>query len=326
MLEPLGPYLARASSSREADFYPEAIDPFRWQGELMCIPQNLSSLVVYYNKELFDDAGLPYPEDDWTWDEFLATAQALTQDIDGDGATDQYGLGTEASIFRVAPFIWQNGGELVVTERTARPSASRSTHRPAREAIQWFVDLQVAHHVVPDAEAEAAEDSESRFLNGTTAMFLNSRRGVPTYREITGFDWDVAALPAQGAAGGHPPLRRLLHGRRRGRARTPLGVHRVRQLARGPGDHRPLGPDRAVAGRGRQSEAFLDPEREAGQQPGLPGTIPLHPGGAGHARLGRRRGAVRRGARARLLRRRHRRRGDRRRDHPTTPFFAGEEG
>ena len=48
---------------------------------------------------------------------------------------------------------------------------------------------------MPDAVEEKAEDSESRFQNGRLGMFLNSRRGVPTYREITGFDWDVAPLP-----------------------------------------------------------------------------------------------------------------------------------
>ena len=51
------------------------------------------------------------------------------------------------------------------------------------------------HHVVPDAAEEKAESSESRFLNGRLGMFLNSRRGVPTYRTITSFDWDVAPLP-----------------------------------------------------------------------------------------------------------------------------------
>ena len=48
---------------------------------------------------------------------------------------------------------------------------------------------------MPNAEQEAAEDSESRFMNGRLAMFFNSRRGVPTYRESVSFDWDVAPLP-----------------------------------------------------------------------------------------------------------------------------------
>jgi multiple sugar transport system substrate-binding protein len=64
-----------------------------------------------------------------------------------------------------------------------------------REALQWFADLQVKHRVVPDQVEEKAESSERRFLNGRLGMLLNSRRGVPMYRTITSFDWDVAPLP-----------------------------------------------------------------------------------------------------------------------------------
>ena len=48
---------------------------------------------------------------------------------------------------------------------------------------------------MPDKVQELAESHESRFLTGQVAMLLNSRRGTPTYREISGFDWDVAPLP-----------------------------------------------------------------------------------------------------------------------------------
>src|SRR5262245_21166314 len=53
VLESLGPYLAKSRIIKEADFYPEAMAPFVWHGTLACIPQNLSSLVVYYNRDLF---------------------------------------------------------------------------------------------------------------------------------------------------------------------------------------------------------------------------------------------------------------------------------
>ncbi len=201
-LEPLAPYLRRSDLISDSDFFPPATDAFRWRGQLMCIPQNISSLVVYYDKDLFDAAGLAYPSDDWTWDEFLSTAQALTRDLDGDGVTDQYGLGTEASIFRLAPFVWGDGGELVVLESGLRPIRLALDSRAASEAVEWFVALQTEHGVVPDALAEAAEDSMSRFLNGRTAMFLDSRRGTPTARAIDGFDWDVAALPTGDVSAG----------------------------------------------------------------------------------------------------------------------------
>ncbi len=193
VLEPLGPYLERSRVIREADFFAPALEPFRWQGTLTCIPQNLSSLVVYYNRELFERAGVPRPTEDWTWDDFLHAARTLTRDTKGTGRIDQYGLGTEVSIFRLAPFVWQNGGELVDDPRA--PTRLTLDAPLTREALQWFVELQTKHHVVPDLVEEKAESSERRFLNGRLGMFLNSRRGVPTYRTITTFDWDVAPLP-----------------------------------------------------------------------------------------------------------------------------------
>ncbi len=112
-LEPLSSYLDQSTVLEEGDFYTPVIDSFRFNGQLWCIPQNMSSLVVYYNQNLFDAAGLPYPSDDWTWGEFLAAAQRLTVDLDGDGQPDQYGVGIEPTLNRLAPFIWQAGGELV---------------------------------------------------------------------------------------------------------------------------------------------------------------------------------------------------------------------
>ena len=161
VLEPLGLLLAASTVIQEDEFYPEATRPFYWDGQLVCIPQNLSSLVVYYNKALFDAAGVDYPTPDWSWDDFLRTAKALTRDTDGDGQIDQYGLGTEASIFRLAPFVWQAGGDLI--DDPAAPTRLTLDTPEARAATQWFVDLQVEHRVVPDEVAEASEDSETRF-------------------------------------------------------------------------------------------------------------------------------------------------------------------
>ncbi len=199
-LEPLTGYLAESDLIREADFYPTTIAPFKWQDELWCIPQNVSSLVVYYNKDLFEAAGVPLPTNEWTREDFLAAAIALTQDQDGDGRIDQYGVGLEASLFRLAPFVWQNGGDIV--DNVDNPTRLTLDSPAARDAFQWLVDLQMVHHVTPDRTAESAEESESRFLNGRLAMFFNSRRGVPTYRTITDFQWDIAPLPTAAVPAG----------------------------------------------------------------------------------------------------------------------------
>ena len=192
-LEPLGGYLENSKLIKEADFYPQAMQAFKWQDELMCIPQNISSLVVYYNKDLFDQAGVAYPVNGWTWDDFTAAAQALTKDSNSDGQTDQFGAGLAPELIRIAPFIWQAGGEVVDDE--SNPQALTLATAEALHAADFFFSLQTKYHVVPNLEQETSQDSESRFINGQLAMFFNSRRGVPTYRESAAFDWDVAPLP-----------------------------------------------------------------------------------------------------------------------------------
>ncbi len=200
LLEPIGPYLNNSDLISPEDFYPATIEAFTWKGDILCLPQNISSLVVYYNADLFDAASVAYPPDKWSWADFVETAKALTIDHDGDGRIDQYGLGLEPSLYRLAPFIWQNNAPIVDNE--AGPTRLTLTRPPTMEALQWFVDLRQVHGVVPDRIEESAQNSESRFIAGTTAMYLDSRRGTPTYREIESFTWDVAPLPDGKSAAG----------------------------------------------------------------------------------------------------------------------------
>lgn len=200
LLEPVGPYLDKSAIIQPENFYEVTLEPFTWRGTLMCLPQNISSLVVYYNQDLFDAAGLAYPADNWDWEDFVATAVALTEDRDGDGIIEQYGLGVEPTLFRLAPFVWQNNAPIVDNQEW--PRRLTLTRPPSLEAFQWFVDLYQVHGVTPGRVEEASQPSESRFIAGATAMYLNSRRGTPTYREISAFTWDIAPLPQNKTAAG----------------------------------------------------------------------------------------------------------------------------
>lgn len=193
-IEPVGPYLAGSDELAEDDFAPEPLDVFRFDGnELTCLPQNVSSLVTYYNEDLFAERGVSPPRDGWTWDDFLDAAQQLT----GDGT---YGVGFPAKVIRLAPFVWSNGGDVV--DDTEDPSRLTVTEGPAREALDFFLDLSLVHEVVPPDREEQSEDAESRFIRGNLGMYLSSRVATPTLRTIDGFDWDVAPLPV--APGGEP--------------------------------------------------------------------------------------------------------------------------
>jgi multiple sugar transport system substrate-binding protein len=193
VLEPIEERVASSDAFEEEDFYPEALDAFRWEGELTCLPQNISSLVVYYNRDVFQSLGVPEPQPGWTWGDMRQAATGLTRDSNGDGRAELYGLGVEPSIIRVAPFVWSNGGEVVDDEE--RPTRLALDSPEALAALRNFLALRTQDGVVPtDADVEA-EDDEARFMNGRLAMILQSRRSTPAFRTIKKFDWDVAPLP-----------------------------------------------------------------------------------------------------------------------------------
>jgi multiple sugar transport system substrate-binding protein len=193
VIEPVEPLLEKSSVINKGMFYAEPLQAFTYGGVLQCIPQNISSLVVYYNKDLFAQFGVEEPKDGWTWQDYLDTAKALTKDTDGDGRNDIHGLGVPPQIIRVAPFVWQNGGEIV--DNPDKPTRLTLREGPAREAVQFFLDLQLVHKVVPNEAEEQAEDMESRFMNGRLGMYMASRVATPAFREIKGFKWDVGPLP-----------------------------------------------------------------------------------------------------------------------------------
>jgi multiple sugar transport system substrate-binding protein len=193
-VEPVGPYLDSSDTLASDDFYAEAMTVFQVDGEQVCMPQNVSSLVLYYNEDLFEEAGVELPPaEGWSWDDMVTAATELTQDTDGDGATDVYGLGTDVEIIRLAPFVWSNGGEIV--DDPVAPTRFTIGSLDAIRPIQAFLDLRGVHGVTPTDEEAEAEDFESRFLNGTLAMMMESRKVVPSFRTITDFGWDVAQLP-----------------------------------------------------------------------------------------------------------------------------------
>lgn len=194
VLEPLGPRLAERGRLKESDFFKQTTEAFRYNGTLTCVPQNLSSLVVYYNRALFEQAGVPLPAADWKWEEFLSAAKALTKDDDGDGRMDTYGLGVEPTLIRIAPFVWQAGGDIV--DDVHRPTRFTLDEPPAREALDFIRSWYGTHKVVPPLAGELSEDHESRFARGALGMILQSRRYTATLRTVQNLDWDVAPLPS----------------------------------------------------------------------------------------------------------------------------------
>jgi multiple sugar transport system substrate-binding protein len=186
-LEPVGPHLGDAGIDM-TDYFLEPAEAFTFDGELQCMPQNVSSLVVYYNVALFEAAGLERPKEGWSWEQFRDYAVALN-----DPDADVRGLGIEPSIIRVAPFVWSNGGEIV--DDPHAPTQFTLDTPEAREAIGFLAALVREDGVVPTEEELAAQDLETRFATGKLGMLLSSRRDTPFFRENTSLNFDVASLP-----------------------------------------------------------------------------------------------------------------------------------
>lgn len=191
LIDPVESYLAKSKVIKKDDFYAPSVNAFSREGALQCMAQNLSSLAVYYNKDLFKKANVALPTPEWTWDDFLKAAHALTKD--GDAKTKQYGAGLQVQFYRLMPFIWSNGGEVI--DNQDKPTKLLIDSPEAKAAIQWVADLQIKHKVVPSEVDEKAESSQNRFLANKLGMFLQSRRFTTTARGIKDFDWDVVNLP-----------------------------------------------------------------------------------------------------------------------------------
>ena len=112
----LQPILDEKGISTDGLVAQEALDSYRYDGEkagagdLYALPKDASVFAYAYNKDMFDEAGIPYPdpENPYTYEEFVDVCKQFTKDTDGDGEIDQWGCGM-ANAFMLQPFVWSNG-------------------------------------------------------------------------------------------------------------------------------------------------------------------------------------------------------------------------
>lgn len=89
------------------------------EGRYWGVPYGIQTAAVLYNKRLFDEANVPYPDEDFDWEKLVEIGQKLTRDIDGDGKPDIYGY--SGNYYN---YIYQNGGRLL--DASKRNSAINS--------------------------------------------------------------------------------------------------------------------------------------------------------------------------------------------------------
>lgn len=169
-------------------YYQSTLDMFQNNGGQYGLPASYSNVVMYYNKKLFDAAGLPYPDDKMDWTTFVDTAKKLTKDTNGDGTIEQFGTAK----------LWWPYYMLFVgaTPFNADATQCTLTDQKAIDGFQAMVDLVLKDKVAPSAKDLAAQDDWHMFEGGRIAMYPIGPWSISEFNDvIKDFDWDATTLP-----------------------------------------------------------------------------------------------------------------------------------
>ncbi len=204
LLAELDPYLAHDLAQGEPaalrldDFYANVIDCFRFDGEitgrgpLYAIAKDFTTVGFYYNRDLFRRAGLPEPPNDWTWDDFVATARRIGELPGCYGAE----FVTWEAMLRM--YCWTEGVDFTADGFRTFDFTNPRLVQVLDRLRGWFEEGRT----LASAKTQI-ETGEDPFLTGRVGMAGPfGRWKVPVYRLITDFDWDFAPLPR---GRDHPP-------------------------------------------------------------------------------------------------------------------------
>ncbi len=188
VLEPLDDFIAKTGYDT-SKIYKATLDMFKVNGVQYSMPATFSDVVLFYNKKLFDDAGLEYPQRGWTMEDVAAAATALTKDTDGDGKIDQFGY-----TFPWWPVVLEMYGGTIWSEdgTTCKLNSPEGV-----KAFQTIVDARYVGKWSPTADQLAEQGDWDMFIAGKLAMFPTGPWAVQPFNDkITGFSYDIAHMPA----------------------------------------------------------------------------------------------------------------------------------
>ncbi|QOT08329.1 sugar ABC transporter substrate-binding protein [Paenibacillus sp. JNUCC32] len=188
-LEPLDGYASKDEDLNIDDFYQGLFNYGKIDDQLYGIPAGFTTRVVYYNKKMFDDAGIAYPSDGWTWAEFQEIAQKLT-----DKSKKQYGFGVRAEndTYDLQGFVWSNGGSFISEDGKTIEGYMNS--KETAGAIQMLGDMLKNGSAVLTG-GKGQQSGEDIFKAGKIAMWESGIWPLESFREA-GIDVGTVEMPA----------------------------------------------------------------------------------------------------------------------------------
>lgn len=197
LLRDIYPYAEADGLQLDELLIPMAVEYGEWRGELVAAPLMVQPFATYYNVTFFQEAGLSDPMSlaragEWNWESVAAAAQRLTQDLNGDGVSDRWGIAHGAgSISRMNVFINTAGGSFI--EPGAPPYRSALNTPEVLKAFEYFDRLINELQVMPPPHGRT---NSTRFETGNSAMTFEGPWQIGTNR-VAGleYEWDVAPIP-----------------------------------------------------------------------------------------------------------------------------------
>jgi multiple sugar transport system substrate-binding protein len=190
----LKPYIDKTPGFLDG-VYPQTLQAYALPDGYYGLPRDFQTIVVFYNKDMFDKAGVSYPSPDWTYDDLRNVAKQLTLDNNGDGKIDQYGF--YADLWDMELFwseaIWAFGGDIISPDHTKTLLGEPK----ARQAWE-FIDSMVKDGSIP-TPATSQEYGQDLFQAKFAAMAPIGHWAVPGYVGA-GINMGVAPMPV-GPAG-----------------------------------------------------------------------------------------------------------------------------
>ncbi|MDD5067156.1 MAG: sugar ABC transporter substrate-binding protein [bacterium] len=188
----LDDYVKKDKEFNKNDFYPESINAYMFQNKLYGIPNDIAIYAIYFNKDMFDQNGVKYPNGTWNWEEFKKACIALTRDDNKDGVPETFGFNIGWTYYL---WIWQNSGDFY--DNPKNPTKAVINSPEVKGALQYLKDLIYKYKASPSfAQASSFGNSAEMFMTGRVAMIIEGHWMVPEFRNIKSFKWDVADITA----------------------------------------------------------------------------------------------------------------------------------
>ena len=190
----LSPFIEQDSAFQADDLYPGLLGLYTADGKAWGIPAGVDALVMYYNRDMFDQYGVAYPQAGWTWEEFLYTAAALR-----DEAGEAFGYAADVSgMFEPIVFVYQHGGRIF--DDLQNPTRTTFDDPLTIEGLEWYLGLMYEYNVAPTPEQVRdvlGGNLQAGVLAGKVGMWTGmlSDRGGSTWPAQWNMDWAIVSLP-----------------------------------------------------------------------------------------------------------------------------------